>query len=201
MTKTAAVISLKDAKKAIQAEIEKLRHQAAEKNALLGQYRSELNALRSAPIGFDDYAAYVRQNMRAVAASFPGSCNEGLLDATGGKTPMDVRGWAYFEESLENGTQPNVWQNSYKPISIAVGTVSPWTLLCYLGGQKFEDDVVDGLRKRFATKWERRQAEKEGPYMPVEQRRIRCGELAGLVETETAALRAIQAEIDALVAE
>lgn len=199
MTKTATLLSLKDAKKAIQGEIEKLRQQATEKKTLLGQYRAEINALRDAPITFEDYAVYVRQNMRAAAARIPGSCDESLLDISGGKTPMTQFGWSYFEDTVENGSPPHVWQNSHDPNRIAVGTVKPWVLLCYLGGQKFEDDVIAGLRQKFATQWDRRLAEMAGACMPVEQRRIRCQELGELMKTETAALQAIQAEIDGLV--
>lgn len=199
MSKTAALTSLQEAKNLLQGEIEKLRQQAAEKKTLIGQYSTELNALRDAPIGFDDYADYVRQNMRAAAASIPGPCSEGLLNSSGSKSRMDARGWAYFEDSFEDGVPPNVWQNSFEPISIATGTVRPWVLLCYLGGQKFEDDVINGLRNNFASRWGEGQSGAAEPYVPVEQRRIRCGELNALIETENAALQAIYTELDGLV--
>lgn len=176
--------AIQEAQATIKSAIQSLTAQAAEKQALINGYRAEVHALNQAPIGFEDYAGFVRQNMRAAASSIVAGFNERILSSMSGRIPMNKVPMSDFEMGA------GVFQDGFGPTFFE--GVTHWNMLCFLGGEPFEDAFIEKLRSEHSSRWGSDQA------MPVAQRRVRIAELGQLIDQEQAAKRAIDADLQAL---
>lgn len=180
--------SLQDARAVIKEAIDSFRLQLDQKQVLIDGYRAESNALYEAPIGLDDYAHYVRLNMRAAAAGIVDDFQEHILSSSGGRQSMNKVSFGTFEDWAG---RPYVFQDGFEPQSIE--KISHWAMLCFLGGEAFEDVLIERIRLSNAARWRNEGA------MPVAQRRERIAELHRLIAEEEDAKKALHAELKSLL--
>lgn len=184
-TQKISATSIKEAQATIQSAIQSLTAQAEEKQALIDGYRAEVHALNRACISFEDYADYVRQDMRESGSKILDGFNENILSNSGGRVAKNKVSLSDFESGV------GVFQDTSTPISIEGAT--HWKMLCFLGGKAFEDAIIERLRVTYATRWGNEHA------MSVAQRRVRLEELGQLIDQEQAAKLAIDTELEALL--